>query len=147
MSASGSLGRHPAGRHPRVDAPWVDTPWVDTPLSTACWDTPPPCGQTDPCENITFLQVLLRAVTRAKEPMSSDHAIKTSIKLRAVVVHRMLLNTAVSAQPLHCSVYSTKNKPQTKNKTSQHVFDKAAVSVCCLCTTSGSPMQPIGKKG
>ena len=58
-----------------------------------------------------------------------------------------LLNTAVSAQPLHCSVHSTKNKPPTKNKTSQHVFDKAAVSVCCLCTTSGSPMQPVGKKG
>ena len=26
--------------------------------------TPPPCGQTDTCKNITFLQLLLRTVIR-----------------------------------------------------------------------------------
>ena len=34
-----------------------------TPLCPiTCWDTPPSCGQTDTCKNITFPQLLLRAV-------------------------------------------------------------------------------------
>ena len=28
-------------------------------LCNACWDTQPPCGQTDTCKNITFPQLLL----------------------------------------------------------------------------------------
>ena len=47
------------GRHP-------EDPEAD---NNACWDTPPPPrGQTDTCKNITFPQLLLRAVNMSCSP-------------------------------------------------------------------------------
>ena len=36
---------------------------------TGWWCTPPPCGQTDTCENITFPQLLLRTVKKQPDEL------------------------------------------------------------------------------
>ena len=53
--------------HPLVTTPPSHTPWSPLPpghtsCPIACWDTPPR-GKTDTCKNITFPQLLLRAVS------------------------------------------------------------------------------------
>ena len=74
VSPSGSQGNLSLGRHPG-QTPLGRHPLGRHPLPIACWDTPSPliaCCDTPPwteflinaCENITFPQLLLRAVIR-----------------------------------------------------------------------------------
>ena len=84
MYSGDEVSTHPSWMYP----PTSDIPTLggvgDYPPSERTWYQryPPPCGQTDTCENITFLQLRLRAVNIA----INDGGEKESVRCKRVLV-------------------------------------------------------------